>query len=321
MPRPDRIEFEGAFHHVMNRGRNHGAIFHDERYFNEFLKCLEEASEQFDAVIHAYCLMTNHYHLLIETPLANLGRIMRHINGVYTQRHNWLKKSDGSLFKGRYKAVLVDEDDYLLQLTRYIHLNPIETKKPMVTDLADYPWSSYPAYINKTESPDWLERDKSYQMLGHKGRFQGYRNYVQQGADDDLKRYYGRYNILSVLGNREFKEYVVERVEAFELEMLEGPIANKPGVDEIIRTMSEYGRVEERELRQNPPGKRVPNPLRGFTLYACRQYGDVSKKDIAAAFKLSHPGSSSYMINKIRKEIAIGGWKKELEWLKSHLLL
>ena len=76
--------------------------------------------------------MTNHYHLLIETPQANLGRIMRHINGVYTQRYNWLSKSDGSIFKGRYKSILVDEDDYLLQLTRYIHLNPIETKPPMV---------------------------------------------------------------------------------------------------------------------------------------------------------------------------------------------
>jgi len=80
MPRPTRIEYEGAFHHVMNRGRNHENIFHDKRYFDEFLICLKEASEQFDAVIHAYCLMTNHYHLLIETPGANLARIMRHIN-------------------------------------------------------------------------------------------------------------------------------------------------------------------------------------------------------------------------------------------------
>ena len=92
MTSPTRIEYEGAFHYVMNRGRNHENIFHDKRYFDEFIKCLKEASEQFDAVIHTYCLMTNHYHLLIETPGANLARIMRHINGVYTQRHNRLKK-------------------------------------------------------------------------------------------------------------------------------------------------------------------------------------------------------------------------------------
>ncbi len=87
MPRPTRIEYEGAFHHVMNRGRNHENIFHDKRYFDEFLKCLKEASEQFYAVIYAYCLMTNHYHLLIETPTANLARIMRHINGTNKDIH------------------------------------------------------------------------------------------------------------------------------------------------------------------------------------------------------------------------------------------
>jgi putative transposase len=99
MPRPTRIEYEGAFHHVMNRGRNQRTIFHDESYFNAFLKTLKEVSEQFDAVIHAYCLMSNHYHLLIETPKANLSRIMQHINGVYTQRHNRLKKNDGTILK------------------------------------------------------------------------------------------------------------------------------------------------------------------------------------------------------------------------------
>ncbi len=87
MPRPTRIEYEGAFHHVMNRGRAHQTIFHDKAYFEAFLYTIEEASTQFDAIFHAYCLMSNHYHLLVETPKANLSRIMRHINGVYTQRH------------------------------------------------------------------------------------------------------------------------------------------------------------------------------------------------------------------------------------------
>ncbi|WP_196141202.1 transposase, partial [Aliikangiella sp. G2MR2-5] len=124
MPRPTRIEYQGAFHHVMNRGRHRRAIFHDRRYFEAFLKTLEEAHQRFDAVIHAYCLMSNHYHLLIETPKANLGQIMKHINGLYTQRYNRLKKVDGPLFRGRYKSILVEADAYLLQLSRYIHRNP-----------------------------------------------------------------------------------------------------------------------------------------------------------------------------------------------------
>ncbi len=147
MPRPTRIEYENAVYHVMNRGRGGRTIFHGENYYRAFLHTLAEAHRRFDALIHAYCLVGNHYHLLIQTPRANLGRIMRHINGLYTQRYNRLLATDGPLFRGRYKAILVDEDAYLLQLSRYIHRNPIDMKKPRVTRLEDYPWSSYPAYI------------------------------------------------------------------------------------------------------------------------------------------------------------------------------
>ena len=105
----------------------------------------ENAHRRFDVQILCYCLMSNHYHLLVKTPEANLGRAMRHINGVYTQRHNRLRKTDGPLFRGRYKAILVEEDSYQLQLSRYIHRNPLEAK--MVDHLGAYPWSSYPAYV------------------------------------------------------------------------------------------------------------------------------------------------------------------------------
>ena len=138
MPRLLRIEYENAFYHVMNRGRARETIFHNEAYYKAFLITLDEASKRFDCVIHAYCLMGNHYHLLLQTPKANLSRIMRHINGVYTQRHNRLKLVDGPLFRGRFKAILVDADSYLLQLSRYIHRNPIEMKKPLVEDLSQY---------------------------------------------------------------------------------------------------------------------------------------------------------------------------------------
>jgi len=121
MPRPQRIEYENAFYHVMNRGRGKQIVFHSDEYYLSFLTLLAETRQRFGCVIHAYCLMANHYHLLIETPRANLSRIMRHINGVYTQRYNRLKKTDGPLFRGRYKSILVEQDAYLLQLTRYIH--------------------------------------------------------------------------------------------------------------------------------------------------------------------------------------------------------
>ena len=103
MVRPLRIEYEHAFYHVMNRGKGRQDIFCGDGYFQAFLDTVGEAGDRFNAIIHCYCLMSNHYHLLVETPHANLGRIMRHINGVYTQRYNRMKKTDGPLFRGRYK--------------------------------------------------------------------------------------------------------------------------------------------------------------------------------------------------------------------------
>ena len=157
MPRPLRIEYENAYYHVMNRGRARQTIFHDQKYFEAFLSTLAEAHQRFGVEVLCYCLMKNHYHLLLKTPEANLGRVMRHINGVYTQRHNRLKKTDGPLFRGRYKAICVEKDSYQLQLSRYIHRNPLEAKH--VQKLDSYPWSSYRYYVRSTEKPPkWLSQ-------------------------------------------------------------------------------------------------------------------------------------------------------------------
>ena len=126
MSRPLRIEYADAWDHVMNRGGRYDAIFEDKNDYSAFSELLKEAIDIFHIKVAAFCLMQNHYHLLIQTPEGNISRSMRHINGVYTQRYNRLKRTDGSLFRGRYKAILVDSDAYLLHLSRYIHRNPIE---------------------------------------------------------------------------------------------------------------------------------------------------------------------------------------------------
>ena len=105
---------------------------------------------------------------------------MRHIKGVYTQRYNRLKKSDGPLFRGRFKAILDDHDGYLLQLSRYIHRNPIDMKSPLVTQLPDYYLSSYPSYIGKAKPVEWLTQDLTFTMLGHEDKHKGYANYVME---------------------------------------------------------------------------------------------------------------------------------------------
>jgi putative transposase len=163
MARPLRIEYEGAFYHVMNRGSARQDIYRTTEHRFIFLELLKEISDKYFIETHAYCLMSNHYHLLIRTPFANLGRAMRHLNGVYTRRFNISEARDGFIFRGRYHAILVEEDEYLFQVSRYIHLNPVSSKiciKP-----CDYAWSSYRYYINENIHCSWLHKTKFWNTL------------------------------------------------------------------------------------------------------------------------------------------------------------
>ena len=189
MSRPQRIIYEDAYYHVMNRGAGRQKIFNTRIDREIFLQTLGEACQQFRIDVHAYCLMGNHYHLLIKTPQANLSRAMRHINGVYTQRYNRLNKTDGSLFRGRYRAILIDSDAYLLHLSKYIHLNPLSAG--MVDNLGQYEWSSYSAYIDKVKPPMWLVRDEVYgQLTGTEHKAEDYRCFmVNEELDKKLIKF------------------------------------------------------------------------------------------------------------------------------------
>jgi putative transposase len=175
MSRPLRLEFPGAIYHVTSRGNAQGAIFADDEDRLLFLAGLEEAVVRFGWLCHAYCLMDNHYHLLIETPDSNLSLGMRQLNGVYTQRFNRRHVRVGHLFQGRFKAILVDWDSYLLELCRYVVLNPIRAK--MVKDINRYPWSSYLATAGSQPAPEWLTTDWVLSQFG-RSRAVARRKYV-----------------------------------------------------------------------------------------------------------------------------------------------
>ncbi|MDY6822236.1 MAG: transposase [Thermodesulfobacteriota bacterium] len=131
-------------------------IFAGKKDYQCFVALLQETSEMWGIRIAAYCLMPNHYHLLVHTPHANLSQSMRHVNGIYTQRYNRRHGCDGQLFRGRYKAIVVEEDSYLLQLVWYIHKNPV--KAGVVESPDDYPWSSHNAYMSGAKKWDEGER-------------------------------------------------------------------------------------------------------------------------------------------------------------------
>jgi len=163
MARPLRLEFAGALYHVTARGNERRAIFLGNLDTDRtvFLDALAQTAERFNWVCHAYCLMTNHYHLLIETPDANLSKGMRQLNGVYTQHVNRSHRRVGHLFQGRYKGILVEKEAYLLGLARYVVLNPV--RAGVVAAPEDWGWSSYRATAGfEVARPflatDWLLR-------------------------------------------------------------------------------------------------------------------------------------------------------------------
>jgi len=186
MGRSPRIEFCGAVYHVMCRGNRQEPVFRDNRDNERFLDTLAEACGRTGWRVHAFVLMGNHYHLLIETPEPNLVNGMRWLQGTYTKRFNSRHKQWGHLFQSRYKALVVDPDgDYFQTVSNYIHLNPARARCFDLENgkLADYPWSSYPLFFRSSKRYDWLSVERTLGSLGfandHSGRTR-YRRYMQK---------------------------------------------------------------------------------------------------------------------------------------------
>jgi len=150
MTRPLRIEYPGAVYHVTSRGNEKKAVFKDDLDRENFLNTLQQVNKRYNWLCHAYCLMTNHYHLLIETPDANLSLGMRQLNGVYTQLFNKRHNRTGHLFQGRFKGILIQKDSHLLEVCRYVVLNPI--RAGMAKNPQQWKWSSYRATAGKEKS-------------------------------------------------------------------------------------------------------------------------------------------------------------------------
>lgn len=154
MARPLRIEYPGALYHVTSRGNGRKNIFRNDSDRNNFFRIFSSTIKRYNWLCHAYCLMGNHYHLLVETPDGNLSAGMRQLNGVYTQRFNFMHKTVGHLLQGRYQAFLVEKDSYLLEVARYVVLNPVRAR--IVASPNEWEWSSYLATAGKRKTPTWL---------------------------------------------------------------------------------------------------------------------------------------------------------------------
>jgi REP element-mobilizing transposase RayT len=194
----------------MNRGAARATVFRDPEDAHDFLRLLGELRPRFGAEVHAYCVMGNHYHVLLRTPEPNLSDAMRHLDGVLTQRLHRRRETDGPIFRGRFRSVLVQADRHLLHVTRYIHLNPVEAglaRRP-----EDWPWSSYRGYLNPPEGPRWLRTRFVLAQFGTIGTHAKYREFVQAGLDPGTRGFYGGERIPPVLGDAGFRERVREQL-------------------------------------------------------------------------------------------------------------
>jgi REP-associated tyrosine transposase len=283
MARQIRVEYPGAFYHVTSRGNERKSIFRSKQDREKFLEYLQSASERYGAIIHAYCLMDNHYHILIETPDGNLSRIMQHINGAYTTYYNVKRQRSGHLFQGRFKAVLVQMDEYAKELSRYIHLNPVRAK--MVARPEEYAWSSYTYYASEKKAPAWLNRSF---ILGYFGKKlitsqRKYKTFVERMLDKEYRNPLSDIHFSLVLGSSDFAFEIKDKflkkrkhTKDRNLPLVKGKTA-RPTLKQIIKLI---------DTRMGARHK-LARPLK---LYFCHRYSGLKLSEIGTYFKISDSG-------------------------------
>ena len=279
MARPLRVEFDGAIYHVTSRGNAREDIFDDEGDRKAFLETLGKVVSRFNWLCHAYCLMDNHYHLVIETPEANLSQGMRQLNGIYTQIYNRRHRTVGHLFQGRYKAILIQKESHLLEVCRYVVLNPLRAKA--VKRVEQWKWSSYGATAGLTKSPPWLAVDWVLSQFG-KRRYPAtrhYRRFAREGIDKPSIWEGVQAQVL--LGEEDFVEKLTGYVKGYE------------EVAEIPRSQRYLSRPKLKKLFD---GKLTKTKRDAVIVEAVHRYG-YSQREVADVLGL-HYATVSRLANR-----------------------
>ena len=252
MARPLRIQFPGAFYHVTCRGNERRRIFLDSADRYRFLTQLKESLNTYQVVLHAYVMMDNHFHLVVQTLRANLSEFMRRFNICYTSWFHYHHKTCGHLYQGRYKALLVDADNYLLELSRYVHLNPVRVGKLKKFDYVRrwdhvnrYRWSSLPGYINKRRTSDFVYYDMTLKMIGSR---RAYQRFLAEGLKTSLANPYADVQYQTILGGNDFvalvKSEYVDSVSLREQPMSRDLMAKVIPPDKLMASVASSMGVE-----------------------------------------------------------------------------
>jgi len=280
MARPLRIEYPGAVYHVISRGNGRNDIYKDDQDRQNFLSILGSVVKRYNWLCHAYCLMANHYHLLVETPDANLSAGMRQLNGVYTQKYNRKHQRPGHIFQGRFKAILIQKENYLLELCRYVVLNPVRAES--VKKAEDWRWSSYRATAGINKEPEYLTTDWILGLFNNQKKIaqKRYKAFVGEGIKQNTSGNSPQSQI--VLGEETFLENFKEVLE------------NKKRVKEIPRSQRYIGRPDLSHIFKGPE----TNDQRNACIYRAHLDQGYTMKEIAAHLGIHYTTVSKVIAKK-----------------------
>jgi len=324
MARPLRIEYPDAIYHVISRGIRKDNIYYENKDKDKFLYKLKETKEKYNLKIFSYCLMENHYHLLIRTPKSNLTKAMHYLNASYT---NWFKSKHeivGPIFQGRYKSILVEDESYLLTLSSYIHLNPL--RAGMVEYLKDYKYNSYNEYINKTEN-NLVDKNLLLSKFEDIERFKEFiyewyeHNKDWQNDDDNEKELREKiYGVNGFLGSKNFADRILKKHKKNNKKKKYDEYSNISNneikKEDIEKIMMKNFKIKKSRLYSKSYG----NDYRNMFIYLLKKYTDLKLKEIGLMFDIKYKSVSKQakrFEKKINKNIKL---KNKYENIKKELV-
>jgi putative transposase len=286
MARPYRLQAENCLYHIMSRGDDRKRIYTKPSDFGKFLDYVMKAKERYEFYLYAYCLMANHFHLLLETILPNISQVMHYIKGSYTTYYNIRHRRTGHLFQGRFKSIIVDKDSYFLELTRYIHLNPVYAG--LVQDPVMYQWSSYQGYLGRKD--EYLDKDEIKQYLGMtRTRYQRFvREGIKKRKDPSEKVYAGF--LLGSVG------FIKDKLQDLELQISSEEVAQKRVLfndqnkaERIIRSVERHFRTSLEYIKAS---KTRPLRVKQVLIYLLREYTGLTNHAIGDMLDMRYPAVS-----------------------------
>ena len=286
----------------MNRGRRGEEIYTERNDYRLFIEILEESGKLSNVKIIAYCLMPNHYHLLLHTPDGNLSRCMRQISGIYAQRFNRIHQYDGQLFRGRYRSILVEVDSYLLELLRYIHNNPL--RAGLSDDLNDYEWSSHRAYLSDAKKWNWLYKEFPLSLFAEdlKESRREYKKFMGENEGEEISQIYQKKKLPSILGKEDFVYWVKNRFfeRKVHIEVPESRLL-APDKERIQKLVCKTYGITKEELVKSKRG--TFNEPRGVSIYLTRMIRSDGLIDICKDYNLKKYSSASTVVENVKMKL------------------